>query len=76
MKEPYSVVYFTSGQAMVFDSNNSQIPEIQKKFNIGSSNTKELKKIVKKCKKYYIGKWKEWIVELTKEEFEIITGLK
>lgn len=74
-KKNYMIVYLTSGQALVFENSN-QVPEEQIKFKAGQSNTKELKRIVKRCNKFFIAKWSEWIVELTKDEFLIVTGLK
>ena len=72
----HELVYLTSGQCLIFDKDGKQIPELQSKLckpkhgNIGL-----LKKVANSSKKFTIGKFREWMQEISKEDFFVLTNL-
>jgi len=70
------LVYFTSGQCLIFDKEGNQIPELQAELcKPKHGNIELLKKVANKAEKFTIGKFREWMQEVSKEDFLVLTNL-
>ena len=74
--KPHKIIFFTSGQLMVFSKGGKQITRYQKLFADSKQNRKLLYEIALLAKEFGIAKWAEWIKELTKGEFIKLLNLK
>lgn len=75
-QRPYFITVLTSGQVMVWDKDDVQIPEWQLVFKAGEANHELLQILASQCEKFSIGHWGQWRQMLTKEEFFGLLHLK
>lgn len=76
MTKPHSIIMLTSGQAMVFNDQGDQIPELQQVFKQGEINRDSLREIASQSEEFALYQWKSGIgLSLSKEEFFKIFGL-
>jgi len=71
----HHLIFFTSGQCMIFDEKQNQIIELQAEFINGEANIPLLKRIVEHAEKITLCKWREWVQDVDKEDFIRITHL-
>ncbi len=70
------LVYLTSGQCLIFDKDGNQISELQKELcKPKHGNIELLKKVANNAEKFTIGKFREWMQEVSKEDFLVLTNL-
>ena len=74
--KPHKIIFFTSGQLMVFSKGGKQITRYQKPFADSKSKRKLLYEIALLAEEFGIAKWAEWFKELTKDEFIKLLNLK
>lgn len=65
----YKVTYLVSNQALIWDKQGEQIPELQKLFKPNKPKRKLLLRVAESCMEHTIGAWPEWFQSVTKEEF-------
>lgn len=65
----YKVTYLASNQALIWDKQDKQIPELQKLFKPNKPNRKLLLRVAESCVEHTIGVWPEWSQCVTKEDF-------
>ena len=71
----YHLVFLTSGQCLIFDKEGNQIDDLQAEFTSGETNTPLLKLVAEHAKKFTLGKFREWMQEMDKEDFLRVTHL-
>ena len=76
IKKAKQISYLTSGQCLIFDEFGQQIPELQIHFSNGQKNQFIFELVAHACEKFSIGKFREWMQEVDKEDFLTLTRLK
>ena len=71
----YHLVFLTSGQCLIFDKEGNQIDDLQAEFTSGETNIPLLKLVAEHAKKFTLGKFREWMQEMDKEDFLRVTHL-
>ena len=59
LRSVHHLIFFTSGQCMIFDEKQNQIIELQAEFINGEANIPLLKRIVEHAEKFTLCKWRE-----------------
>jgi len=71
----HHLVFLTSGQCLIFDKEEKQICHLQQEFTSGETNIQLLKLVAEHAEKFTLGKFREWMQEMDKEEFLRVTHL-
>lgn len=71
----HHLFFLTSGQCLIFDEDDNQIVDLQIEFCNGETNMWLLKLIAEHAEKITIGKFREWMQEIDKDDFLRITHL-
>lgn len=72
----HHLVFLTSGQCLIFDKEGVQIGDLQGEFTSGETNRWLLKQVAEHAEKFTLGKFREWMQEMNKEDFMRITHLQ
>jgi len=75
LEQVHHLCFLTSGQCLIFDKEGAQIGDLQAEFTSGETNRWLLKQIAEHAEKFTLGKFREWIQEMNKEDFMRITHL-
>lgn len=80
IKQAHHLTYLTSGQCLIFNKEGKQISELQTYFTEPFKiRSKEelilLHKITNNCQEFTVGKFREWMEIIDKEEFLSLTNL-
>jgi len=77
IKQVHTLAYLVGGSVLVWDCNDNQIIELQQVFIFERTfNYSLLKRIAENAQKIYIGKWREWTVNITFDDFMEITNIR
>ena len=71
----HHLCFLTSGQCLIFDKEGKQIGDLQAEFTSGETNTWLLKLVAEHAEKFTLGKFREWMQEVSKEDFLVLTNL-
>jgi len=71
----HHLVFFTSGQCLIFDKEGEQIGDLQAEFTSGETNVWLLKQVAEHAEKFTLAKFREWVREMDKEDFLRVTHL-
>jgi hypothetical protein len=71
----HHLCFLTSGQCLIFDKEGKQISDLQAEFVNGETNILLLKLVAEYAEKFTLGKFREWMQEMDKEDFLRVTHL-
>ena len=71
----HHLCFLTSGQCLIFDKEGEQIGDLQAEFTNGETNKWLLKLVAEHAEKFTLGKFREWMQEMDKEDFIRVTHL-
>lgn len=75
MQKAKSMWLFTNRNCLVFDENGEQIVKYQRDISCSHINKKIARQATIEAADFHLGKFREWVHDITREEMQFLLGV-